>query len=176
MSTPLGQLGIGNEHHDSFNASMQMDHHQNQQHMPNMNPPTDASMMNQVLDRVQNMEDDPHISNINGEMMAHNMDPSQIPPEQQYEYAPEEQHHGMWEQSSMEQEPESWAQKLQTGVKGPFLVFLIAFIINLPQITRMLTHFVPKLLKESGQLNLYGVAVKALIIAVLYGLVSFATN
>jgi hypothetical protein len=175
MSTPLGQLGIGNEQNDSFDASMQMEQQQNQQHMPNMNPPSDASMMNQVLDRVQNMESDPHTSNINGEMMSHNMDPSQIPPEQQYEYAQEEQH-GMWQPEQMEQEPESWSQKLQTGVKAPFIVFLIAFIVNLPQITRMLTHFVPKLLKESGQLNLYGVAIKALLIAVLYGLVSYATN
>lgn len=176
MSTPLGQLGIGNEQNDSFDASMQMEQQQNQQHMPNMNPPSDASMMNQVLDRVQNMENDPYVSNINGEMMSHNMDPSQIPPEQQYDYAPEEQQHGMWQQELIEQEPESWSQKIQTGVKGPFIVFLIAFIVNLPQITRMLTHFVPKLLKESGQLNLYGVIIKALMIAVLYGLVSYATN
>lgn len=168
MSTPIGQLGIGNEQQHSFDASMQ------QMEQGQMNPPSDASMMNQVLDRVQGMDDDPHSSNINGEMMNHNMDPSQIPPEQQYEYAQEEpmQYH----QPQMEEQNDSWTEKIQTGVKGPFIVFILAFLINLPHITRMLTHFAPKLLYESGQLNIYGVAVKAILVASLYGVIAYATN
>lgn len=162
MSTSLAQLGIGN------NQPM----FEQQSHMQ---PPDNASMMSQVLEQVQGMDDnnDPHASNINGEMMSHNMDPSQIPPEQQYNYASEEpiQYH-----APQPEEDESWSQKLQSGVKGPFIVFLIAFVINLPQVTRILTHFVPSLLYESGQLNLYGVALKAILCAVFYALISYATN
>jgi hypothetical protein len=168
MSTPIGQLNLGNDHQQSFDASMEQ---------PNMNPPSDTNMVNQVLERVQTMEDDPHASNISGGMMSHNMDPSQIPPEQQYNnnYMPEEEPI-YYQHGPMEPETESWSQKIQNGVKGPFIVFIIALIINLPHITRILTHFIPRLLQESGQLNFYGVIVKALMIASLYGLVCFATN
>ena len=155
MSTPLQQLGIGNE--QSYD----------------MNVPSDASMMNQVMEQVETMDNDPHASNISGEMMSHHMDPAQIPPEQQYEYM---EHEPMeYHQPRMEPE-ESWSKKVQSGVKAPFIVFLMAFIVGLPQITRVLTHFVPKLLQESGQLNLYGVVVKALLIASLYALVSYFAN
>lgn len=163
MSTPIGQLGIGSD--QSMMPSMQR----------GMNPPVDASMTSQVLEQVQGMEDfhDPHATNINGEMMSHNMDPSQVPPEHQYAYMPEEalQYH-----HQQPEEEESWAQKLQSGVKGPFIVFIIALLINLPQITRMLTHFAPALLYDSGQLNLYGVAVKAMLCAVVYAMITYATN
>lgn len=180
MSTPIGQLGL--EQQDSFGASqmqsMDMQQPPMGNGMGNMNPPSDDSMMSQVLDRVQYADNDPHASNISGEMMSHNMDPSQIPPEQQYQHMPED---NMMQQplQYMEEpdiEPESWSQKIQQGVKGPFIVLLIAFLVNLPHVTRMLTHFVPRLLQESGQLNLYGVLVKALLVAALYGLIAYATN
>ena len=163
MSTPIGQLGFGN------------DQQRYDQNHP-MQPPSDVSMTSQVLEQVQGMDDlnDPHASNINGEMMSHHMDPSQIPPEQQYSYAPEEpiQYHQM----QHHEEEESWTQKIQSGVKGPFIVFLIAFLINLPQITKVLTHFMPSLLDEFGRLNLIGVAVKAVVCSILYSLISYATN
>lgn len=165
MSTPIGQLNLGNDHQQSYDASM-----------PNMNPSSDTNMVNQVLERVQTMEDDPHASNINGEMMSHHMDHSQIPPEQQYNYMPEDE--PMHYQSHhLENEPsESWTQKVQNGVKGPFFVFIIALMINLPHITRVLTHFAPNLLHESGQLNFYGVIVKSLLMAFMYALVSLITT
>lgn len=168
MSTPIGQLGLSGEHQQSFDASVPME-------QPNMNPPSDIEMVNRVMESVGNVQDDPHASNISGEMMSHNMDPSQIPPEQQYQYMPEDEpiH---YQQPHMELEPESWTQKVQNGVKGPFLVFIVALLINLPHVTRMLTHFIPKLLQESGQLNFYGVLVKALLVAMLYGVISLATN
>ena len=170
MSTPIGQLNLGNEQQQSFDASMSME-------QPNMNMPSDTNMVSQVLERVNNMEDDPYASNISGEMMSHNMDPSQIPPEQQQHYMPEDEPINYHQPHHMEEpEAESWSQKIQTGVKGPFLVFIVALVINLPQITRMLTHFVPKLLHESGQLNMYGVFVKAMLIALLYGLINLTTN
>jgi hypothetical protein len=166
MSTPIGQLGIGSE------QPMYDQHPQG-----GMNSPADASMMSQVLEQVQGMDDnnDPHSSNISGEMMSHNMDPSQIPPEQQYNYMPEEPMHYN-NPPHLVEEDESWSQKIQSGVKGPFIVFLIALVINLPQVTRFLTHFVPSLLYESGQLNLYGVALKAILCAVMYALISYAAN
>jgi hypothetical protein len=180
MSTPIGQLGI--EQQDSFSASMPMEQPPMnmgppQQPMGNMNPPTDDSMMSQVMDRVQGMDNDPHASNISGEMMSHNMDPSQIPPEQQYQHMPEDQMmYQEHEPEPLQEMDESWSQKLQQGVRGPFIVFIIALLINLPHVTRMLTHFIPKLLQESGQLNIYGVAFKALLIAFLYAMIAYASN
>jgi hypothetical protein len=170
MSTPIQQLGLSGEHQQSFDASVSME-------QPNMNPPSDIEMVNRVMESVGTVHDDPHASNISGEMMSHNMDPSQIPPEQQYQYMQEDEpiHYGQ-PYMEPEAEAESWTQKVQNGVKGPFLVFIVALLINLPHVTRMLTHFVPKLLQESGQLNFYGVLVKAILIAFLYGVISLATN
>lgn len=172
MSTPIAQLGIGQEQHDSFGAS-------DQGMMPgggmgNVNPPSDDALMNQVMDGVQH-EVDPHASNINGEMMNHTMDPSQIPPEQQQQLPPEPDY-PMDMSTSYHDVPEEqpMTQKIMDGVKGPFFVFILAFIINLPMVTRILTHFVPKLLQESGQLNWMGVLVKAFMIAVCYAIINAA--
>lgn len=168
QSTPLSQLGIGSEQQDSFGAGMVPTH------QPGMMGPSDDSMMNQVMERVNDMGEDPYNSNISGEMMHHTMDPSQIPPEQHRGYM-EEPHPMMYNMphEPMQEESVSWSQKIQDGVKAPFIVFLIALIINLPQITRMITHFVPKLLQESGQLNMYGVVFKAVLVAMLYSIVTY---
>jgi hypothetical protein len=177
QSTPLSQLGIGNDQHDSFNAGMMPDHQTGMQ--PMMNPPSDNSIMSQVMERVGDMAEDPYASNISGEMMHRTMDPSQIPPEQQGRYMQESQHpmvYNMPQEPMYEPEPLSWTQRIQEGVKAPFIVFLIVLIINLPQVTRMMTHFIPKLLQESGQLNLYGVAFKAVIVAMLYSMVTYVAG
>ena len=174
QSTPLSQLGIGNDQHDSFNAGMMPDHQSGMQ--PMMHMPSDNSIMSQVMERVGDMAEDPYASNVSGEMIQRTMDPSQIPPEQQGRYMNEAPHpmmYNMPHEPMYEAEPVSWTQKIQEGVKAPFIVFLIALIINLPQITRMITHFVPKLLHESGQLNMYGVVFKAIAIAMLYSVVTY---
>lgn len=163
-STPLSQLGIG-EQQDSFDASM-------------VNPPTNDNLANQVYQDINmDIDNDPHASNINGEMMSHSMDMAQVPPEQMPQHPPHQQMPQMSFEPDHLSEPESsWKDKVYEGAKGPLIVFFMAFLIGLPHITRILTHFVPKLLQESGQLNITGVAVKALLISVMYAVVNMATS
>lgn len=58
-------------------------------------------------------------------------------------------------------------------LKYPLIVLIICIIISLPIFSRTLFSVFPKLLKESGEISILGVVLKALIGAVLFGIVQF---
>jgi len=64
---------------------------------------------------------------------------------------------------------------LQTRVlnllKYPVIVFVICVLISLPVFSRTLFSIFPKLLKESGEISLLGVVLKAVIGAIIFGIV-----
>ena len=66
---------------------------------------------------------------------------------------------------------------LQTRIlnmlKYPVIVFAICILISLPIFSRTLFSVFPKLLKESGEISLLGVVLKALIGAIIFGIVQF---
>ena len=49
------------------------------------------------------------------------------------------------------------------NIKYPILVFVLCFIISLPEFNRFLFSFFPRLLLESGQVSIGGVLIKALV-------------
>jgi hypothetical protein len=66
---------------------------------------------------------------------------------------------------------------LQTRIlnmfKYPVIVFVICIIISLPIFSRTLFSVFPKLLKESGEISILGVVLKAVIGAIIFGIVQF---
>jgi hypothetical protein len=66
---------------------------------------------------------------------------------------------------------------LQTRIlnmlKYPVIVFAICVIISLPIFSRTLFSVFPKLLKESGEISILGVVLKAVIGAVIFGIAQF---
>jgi hypothetical protein len=71
-------------------------------------------------------------------------------------------------QQYMEQEPElSFVQKITNEVKIPLIVAVLFVILSLPQFNKVLTKFVPRLLSETGDLNMMGLVAKSIIIAIL---------
>ena len=65
---------------------------------------------------------------------------------------------------------ETLKEKIMKNIKYPALVFVICFLISLPEFNRFLFGFFPRLLLESGQVSIGGVMLKALI-----GMIVFAT-
>lgn len=62
----------------------------------------------------------------------------------------------------------NFKQKLSSNLKYPLLVFIICFILGLPEFNRFLFSFFPKLLLESGQVSITGVILRAFIGMIIY--------
>jgi hypothetical protein len=56
--------------------------------------------------------------------------------------------------------------------KYPILVFILSFIISLPEFNRFLFSFCPRLLLESGQVSIGGVLMKAFVGMLLFIIVA----
>lgn len=137
--------------------------------------PTD-DMVNQLMNQ-----------NNNNGMLNHTMDQSQIPPgssfnnnppqqypmqhrQQKYNYPPE-----AFEDGGMDEEL-TYTQKILKSVKIPLLVFFLIILASLPQVNRTITHFIPSLLQESGQMTMWGVILKSIVLTLVFVLVSFFIN
>ncbi len=163
MSTPLSDLPLpsGQNMPDmSGGAQQQYD----------LNSMIDAAASTQN----QPTQEDPSIS---AGALQYQMDPSQIPfngPNPNIQIQEEEPHHMQYEmmQQYMEPEPElSFVQKITNEIKIPLIVAVLFVVLSLPQFNKLLTRFVPRLLSETGDLNMMGLVAKSIIIAILVLLV-----
>jgi hypothetical protein len=117
-------------------------------------------------------QEDPSISS---GALQYQMDPSQIPfngpnpnIQIQEQYMDQPMHYDMMMQQEMEPEPElSFVQKITNEIKIPIIVAILFVILSLPQFNRLITRFIPRLLSETGDLNMMGLGFKAVIIAIL---------
>jgi len=191
-STPLSQLPPINGD-DGMNIQMSGMDNNSQQHSMNFqmdNSPNNQLMSpqqipqdnNQLVDDIlADMGEPPMMnpSNIDNAMMNRAMDRSQIPPEKQYDM--EEDYN--YNQDKLHNEnsmlldvvgvsESSTIGRAYNAVKYPILVFVVCFIVSLPQLNRLLFSMIPTLLLESGQVSLQGVALKSLIGMVLFYLLS----
>lgn len=123
-------------------------------------------------------------SSINSQAFQHMMDSSQVPPNQ---YVPptesipppgwsqkimqDNQPNGMLSQFGINLNSESLKDKIMKNIKYPLLVFVLCFIISLPEFNRFLFGFFPRLLLESGQVSLGGVLLKSLIGMIIFSVV-----
>lgn len=139
-----------------------------------------------VEDILKEMGESPgveHQSNINSQAFQYAMDSSQVPPTK---YIPPSsmQYHGGEEYTQKimsETTPNallgsiginlsgaSLKDKIMNNLKYPVLVFIICFLISLPEFNRFLFGFFPRLLLESGQVSIGGVILKAIVGMILY--------
>jgi hypothetical protein len=65
----------------------------------------------------------------------------------------------------------SLKDKIMSNMKYPVLVFIICFLISLPEFNRFLFGFFPSLLLESGQVSIGGVLLKAAVSMILYSVI-----
>lgn len=191
-STPLSQLPpingddgmniqmIGMDNNSQQHSmNFQMDNSPNNQLMSPQQIPQDNNQL--VDDILADMGEPPMMnpSNIDNAMMNRAMDRSQIPPEKQYDMEEDYNYNQdkLHNENSMLLDVVGVSESSTIGrayntVKYPILVFVVCFIVSLPQLNRLLFSMIPTLLLESGQVSLQGVALKSFIGMVLFYLLS----
>jgi len=140
-----------------------------------------------VEDILKEMGESPGVenqSNINSQAFQYAMDSSQVPPTKyslpssmQYpgggmEYTQkmmsETAPNGLLSSIGINLSGASLKDKIMNNLKYPVLVFIICFLISLPEFNRFLFGFFPRLLLESGQVAIGGVILKAVVAMILY--------
>ena len=58
-------------------------------------------------------------------------------------------------------------------LKHSGIIFLLVFIVSLPQVNRSVFTKIPGMLEESGEINIKGVMLKAVIVTLLFLVISF---
>lgn len=181
QSTPINQIRRG----DSSTVPSMVD----------MNSQFNSSNSESQLveDILKEMGDSPgneQQSNINSQSFQYAMDSSQVPaykysePSQQNQpydsYAEKMMHqqqlqnnNGLLSQFGINLSGASLKDKIMKNIKYPGLVFVLCFIISLPEFNRFLFSFFPKLLLESGQVSIGGVLLKALVGMVIFAIIAF---
>lgn len=129
--------------------------------------------LNKMIDEAATQVQQGDEPNLSAGALQYQLDNSQIPVngptpniQMQDQYSMEQPQY-MYE---MEQEPEvekTFMEKITSDMKIPLLVAVLFVILSMPQFNRLLTRFVPRLLSETGDLNMMGLAAKGLLMAVL---------
>jgi hypothetical protein len=157
--------------------------------MPDIGNPmgSDSQLVEDILKEMGDSPGAEHQSSINSQALQYAMDSAQVPPNK---YIPPQQHDSSMmdynnysQKMMMEQQQkqsgilgqlgfslsgESLKEKIIKNVKYPGLVFVLCFLISLPEFNRFLFGFFPKLLLESGQVSIGGVMLKALVGMILF--------
>jgi hypothetical protein len=144
---------------------------------PNMNQQQGEQQqfdINSMIDAVSNQQSQPQQedSNMSAGALQYQLDNSQIPyngpnPNLRIQEEPYMMEQNQYEMMQ-EQEPElSLVDKIRNQMTIPIIVAVLFVVLSLPQFNKLLTRFFPRFLSESGDMNMMGLAVKALILAVL---------
>ena len=142
---------------------------------PNMNQQQGEQQqfdINSMIDAVSNQQNQPQQedSNMSAGALQYQLDNSQIPyngpnPNLRIQEEPYMMEHNPYE---MMQEPElTLVDKIKSQMTIPLIVGVLFVILSLPQFNKLLTKFFPRFLSESGDMNMMGLGVKALIIVLL---------
>ena len=187
LSTPINSLRRNGDTSSTPNLSMNNSDFSSQ-YNNNFNSQTSESQL--VEDILKEMGESPGLeqqSNINSQAYQYSMDNSQIPiyknmPEQDsYDdnhYTEKMMHQqqkinsGLFNQIGINLNGASIKDKIIKNIKYPGLVFVISFIISLPEFNRFLFSFFPKLLLESGQVSIGGVLLKSIIGMLLFAIIA----
>jgi hypothetical protein len=193
QSTPINLLRRGGDTSSTPNFSMDnMDLHQQMNMNTQFNPQSSDSQL--VEDILKEMGDSPGAeqqSNINSQALQYAMDSSQVPaykytenndvmqPTQPYNNYSEKIMHqqqqlnsGFLSQIGINLNGETLKEKIMRNLKFPILVFVISFMISLPEFNRFLFSFFPRLLLESGQVSIGGVFLKGIVGMILFSIIA----
>jgi hypothetical protein len=146
---------------------------------------SDTQLVEDILKEMGESPGAEQQSNINSQALQYAMDSSQVPPNK---YIPpnqsqlEQQQNQMMDYNNYSQKMmmdqqnsgilgqlgfnlggETLKEKIMKNIKYPALVFVICFLISLPEFNRFLFGFFPRLLLESGQVSIGGVMLKSLV-------------
>lgn len=183
QSTPINMIrrGGGGDQQPTSDMGMGV--------MPDIGNPmgSDSQLVEDILKEMGDSPGAEHQSSINSQALQYAMDSAQVPPNK---YIPPQQHdspimdyNNYSQKMMMEQQQkqsgilgqlgfslssESLKEKIIKNVKYPGLVFVLCFLISLPEFNRFLFGFFPKLLLESGQVSIGGVMLKALVGMILF--------
>lgn len=195
QSTPINLLRRGGDNSSTPNLSInnmelsQQNSMQNQHNFMSQN--SDSQLVEDILKEMGDSPGVDHQSNINSQALQYAMDSSQVPaykytepndqlqPTQPYNNYSEKMMHqqkllnsGFLSQIGINLNGETIKDKLMRNIKYPGLVFLISFIISLPEFNRFLFSFFPRLLLESGQVSIGGVLLKGLVGMILFSIIA----
>jgi hypothetical protein len=144
---------------------------------PNMNQQNEQQQfdLSSMIDSAAGQQNQPQQEepNMSAGALQYQLDNSQIPyngpnPNLQIQEEPYMMEHNPYEMMREQQEPElSLVDKIKSQLTIPLIVALLFVILSLPQFNKLLTRFFPRFLSENGDMNMMGLAMKALIIAVL---------
>jgi len=62
----------------------------------------------------------------------------------------------------------AWSSYITDEMKTPILIAILVFCVNLPFLSVLVAHYAPWMLKASGDMNLYGQASKAFLVALMF--------
>jgi hypothetical protein len=193
QSTPINLLRRGGDTSSTPNFSMDnMDLPQQMNMNTQFNSQSSDSQL--VEDILKEMGDSPGAeqqSNINSQALQYAMDSSQVPaykytenndvmqPTQPYNNYSEKMMHqqqqlnsGFLSHIGINLNGETLKEKIMRNLKFPILVFVISFMISLPEFNRFLFSFFPRLLLESGQVSIGGVFLKGIVGMILFSIIA----
>lgn len=149
-------------------------------------PHSDSQLVEDILKEMGESPGSEQQSNINSQAFQYAMDSSQVPAYKYTEpshssppydnYAEKMMHqqsnNGILSQIGINLSGASLKDKIMKNIKYPGLVFVICFIISLPEFNRFLFSFFPRLLLESGQVSIGGVLLKALVGMIFFAIIA----
>jgi len=154
------------------------------------NQNSDSQLVEDILKEMGNSTGSEHQSNINSQSYQYAIDNSQVPaykssPQQEQNsyyddryYADKMMHQqkqsnsGLLSQIGINLNGDSIKEKIIKNIKYPILVFVLCFIISLPEFNRFIFSFFPRLLLESGQVSIGGVLLKSILGMLIFTLSS----
>lgn len=183
QSTPLNMLRRSNDE-----LPLQSMSPQQQMQMQDTSAGNMMAESQLVEDILKEMGDSPgaeHQSNINSQAYQYAMDSSQVPPtkyippsgmmsgypsgtEYTQKLIAESTPNSLLGSIGINLSGASLKDKIMNNLKYPILVFIICFLISLPEFNRFIFGFFPRLLLESGQVSIGGVILKAFVGMILY--------
>jgi hypothetical protein len=149
---------------------------------------SESQLVEDILKEMGNSPGNEQQSNINSQSFQYAMDSSQVPaykynepsqPTPPYDSYAEKMMHqqntntGLLSQIGINLSGSSLKDKIVKNLKYPGLVFVLCFIISLPEFNRFLFSFFPKLLLESGQVTIGGVLLKAVLGMIIFAIIAF---
>ena len=195
QSTPINMLRRNGNSNENLNTIDNM----NSNDMPilennnvNMfNQPSETQLVEDILKEMGNSPGMEQQTNINSQALQYAMDSSQVPAYKQMDtnepfqpmttnnnYSEKMVHqqlnnNGLLSQIGINISGESLKEKIMKNFKYPILVFILSFIISLPEFNRFLFSFFPRLLLESGQVSIGGVLMKSFVGMLLFIIIAF---
>jgi len=144
---------------------------------PNMNQQNEQQQfdLSSMIDSAASQQNQPQQEepNMSAGALQYQLDNSQIPyngpnPNLRIQEEPYMMEQNQYEMMMDQREPElSLVDKIKNQMTIPIIVGVLFVILSLPQFNKLLTKFFPKFLSENGDMNMMGLALKALIITLI---------